>query len=468
MKRNQKLIAAKAAAVMAAVPFLIWAHEYGPDPGYCGVPKENPSCIASQCHVGTANDPNNKGSVQVTFAGGKTWSPGVKQHLVVTIDDPTQRAWGFQLTARLAGNSATMAGSFAFTDADTQLMCATANLQQLQAQCLNKAADSCTTAVPTCPSNMPLQYMEHTLTGYNARKGKTGPQTFEFDWTPPASASGDIDFYLAGNAANGDLTERGDHIYTKKITLPVMAPAGTPTLSANVVNGASFQPGITPGSWFTVFGTNFVPAGFVDDWSQSIVNGKLPTALDGVSIDVGGKPAYINVVTATQINAIAPDAGDGSVSMTVTTPGGTTSAVSATSQQFSPAFFLWPGNQVVATYQDFNLAVKAGTFAGANTVAAKPGDVVILWGTGFGPTSPAVTPGIQVPGDQTYSTANNVTVTINNTPATVFGTALAPGFAGLYQVAIQVPASLADGDWPIKASIGSFQSPDGAVLSVKK
>ena len=227
----------------------------------------------------------------------------MKQHLVVTIDDPTQRAWGFQLTARLASNSATMAGSFAFTDADTQLMCATANLQQLQAQCLNKAADSCTTAVPTCPSNMPLQYMEHTLTGYNARKGKTGPQTFEFDWTPPASASGDIDFYLAGNAANGDLTERGDHIYTKKFTLPVLASAGTPTLSANVVNGASFQPGIAPGSWFTVFGTNFVPAGFVDDWSQSIVNGKLPTTLDGVSIDVGGKPAYINVVTPTQINA---------------------------------------------------------------------------------------------------------------------------------------------------------------------
>ena len=154
--------------------------------------------------------------------------------------------------------------------------------------------------------------------------------------------------------------------------------------------------------------------------------------------------------------------------MTVTTPGGTTSTVSATSQQFSPAFFLWPGNQAVATFQDFSLAVKAGTFAGANTVAAKPGEVVILWGTGFGPTSPSVTPGIQVPGDQTYSTASAVTVTINNTPANVFGTALAPGFAGLYQVAIQVPASLADGDWPIKASIGSFQSPDGAVLSVKK
>ena len=44
------------------------------------------------------------------------------------------------------------------------------------------------------------------------------------------------------------------------------------------------------------------------------------------------------------------------------------------------------------------------TFAGATTIAAKPGDVLILWGTGFGPTSPAAPPGRQVPADRTYST----------------------------------------------------------------
>ena len=39
---------------------------------------------------------------------------------------------------------------------------------------------------------MPLQYMEHSLTGYNASKGHTGSQTFEFDWTPPATAQGTV------------------------------------------------------------------------------------------------------------------------------------------------------------------------------------------------------------------------------------------------------------------------------------
>jgi uncharacterized protein (TIGR03437 family) len=58
-------------------------------------------------------------------------------------------------------------------------------------------------------------------------------------------------------------------------------------------------------------------------------------------------------------------------------------------------------------------------------------------------------------------------VTVNNVAATVYGAALAPGFAGLYQVEIQVPASLGAGDWPVLATIGGVQSPSGVVLSVQ-
>ena len=102
------------------------------------------------------------------------------------------------------------------------------------------------------------------------------------------------------------------------------------------------------------------------------------------------------------------------------------------------------------------------------TVPAKPGDVIILWGTGFGPTTPAAPAGIQVPADQTYSTGALPNVTINNVQATVFGAALAPGFAGLYQVAIQVPSSLADGTWPLVATIGGVSSPAGISLAVQR
>jgi uncharacterized protein (TIGR03437 family) len=58
-------------------------------------------------------------------------------------------------------------------------------------------------------------------------------------------------------------------------------------------------------------------------------------------------------------------------------------------------------------------------------------------------------------------------VEIENLSASVYGAALARGFAGLYQVAIQVPASLGNGDWPIVATIGGVSSPSGAVLTVQ-
>jgi uncharacterized protein (TIGR03437 family) len=73
-----------------------------------------------------------------------------------------------------------------------------------------------------------------------------------------------------------------------------------------------------------------------------------------------------------------------------------------------------------------------------------------------------------VPSDQTYATGTPPTVRINGVSAMVYGAALAPGYAGLYQVAIQVPSSLADGDWPLVATIGGVASPSGVVLSVKQ
>jgi len=54
---------------------------------------------------------------------------------------------------------------------------------------------------------------------------------------------------------------------------------------------------------------------------------------------------------------------------------------------------------------------------------------------------------------------SGVTVTIGNATATVYGTALASGYAGLYQVAIQVPSSLASGTYNLVATVNGVQSP---------
>jgi len=243
----------------------------------------------------------------------------------------------------------------------------------------------------------------------------------------------------------------------------IFAPSSQPVITA-VVNAASLQPPIVANSWVSIFGTNLASA--TDNWGHAIVNGQLPTLLDGVSVTIGGKAAYVYFISPGQINVLAPDIPAGPVAVTVTTAAGASATFTATVAQYSPAFFDWPNSQPVATRQDYSYAVKAGTFQGVTTVAAKPGDVLILWGTGFGPTNPVPPVGIPVPADRTYSTAIKPTVTINNNSVTVYGAALASGAVGLYQVAIQVPTTLADGDWPIQATIGGVQSPTGILLSV--
>ena len=467
MERTRKLAIAKVGVVLGAVPILLWAYEYGPNPGYVGIAGENggATCATAGCHTGTANSPSNHGSVVVNFPNGMTYTPGVTQQLSVTISDQsgTQPAYGFQLTARQAGNPSTMAGTFAFLDQYTQLMCSQPNLQVFGAVCKSGAGTGCTaTNTPSCPSSsMTLQYMEHSLAGYqnSLQTSHSASYTYTFNWTPPATDVGNITIYVAGNAGVGGApNQNGDHIYTNKFTVTPAASGPLPAIgSAGVVNGASFQPGVVPDSWLTIQGTNL--ANTTDTWEKAIVGGKLPTSLDNVSVKVGGQDAYVYYVSPTQINVLAPDIGTGSVSVTVTTPNGTSTAATATSATVGPAFFTWPNSQPVATHTDFTLAVKNGTFSGATTVPAKPGEAIILWGTGFGPTSPAAPVGVQIPSSTTYYTANPVTVTINNASASVYATALAPGFAGLYQVVVTVPANTPNGDFPLVATINGVSSP---------
>jgi uncharacterized protein (TIGR03437 family) len=240
--------------------------------------------------------------------------------------------------------------------------------------------------------------------------------------------------------------------------------SNTPSISANgVVNAASLAAGVTANSWITILGTNLSSS--TNDWSNSVVNGKLPTSLDGVNVSVGGMPAYVYYISPGQINALAPDVPSGPVTVTVTTPGGTSAPVNATAGVYGPAFFPWPGNQAVATRPDYTLVAKPGTFPGAATTAAKPGEVIVLWGTGFGPTSPAAVPGVSTPATQVFSTATLPSVTLGSTPLQVFGAALTPGSAGLYQIAVQLPM-VTDGTYPIQASIGGVQSPASTTLTI--
>ena len=252
----------------------------------------------------------------------------------------------------------------------------------------------------------------------------------------------------------------GDAFVLKMSSGPALPVIG------NILNGASFQAGIAANSWGTIQGAYLSTV--TDTWDKFIVNGKLPTSLDNVTVMIGGQLAYLSYVSPDQINFVAPNVSPGQQQVVVTNSLGVSRSFTATVGAFAPAFFLWPNNQPVATRQDFSWAAKNGSFPGTTTVPAKPGDVIILWGVGFGATSTATTPGFLTPSDRTYSTATLPTITINTISALTYGAALAPGFAALYQIAIQVPATLPDGDWPIVARIGGVSSASGVLLSVHR
>ena len=437
--------------VFALLPTIIYAYSTGPDAGYSGVPGES---TCASCHSGGKGS----GSVSVAFPGGLTYTAGVAQHLVVTVADPAQRRWGFQLTARQSSSSATQGGQFTIgSDGYTQLVCTSSAFRN------ELFGNGCTNS-----NTYPLQYIEHTSAG--TRLGQTGSAQFSFNWTPPATSTGNITIYVAGNAANGDGNTSGDHIYTASYTLTAAAAPNLPAISKNgIVNAAGFQPSISAGSWVAITGTNL--SSTTRAWGPAdFNNGAFPTSLDGVSVTINGHPAFVEYISPTQINVQAPtDSSTGSVPVQVTNGNGTSQAATVTLQTASPAFFPWGGKYAAATQLDYSYVGPPGLFGSAvTTTPAKPGDTLILWGTGFGPTNPAVPAGQNTLASTLAVPVNQITVLVDNIQAPVLGAALTPGNAGVYQIAIQVPANAPNGDLPITAQVAGVLSPFNIYLTVQQ
>ena len=236
-----------------------------------------------------------------------------------------------------------------------------------------------------------------------------------------------------------------------------------PPVIASVSNAAGGQAVIAAGAFVSIYGANLAPK--TDDWGGSIANQRLPTQIDGVSVMVGGLPAYIDYISPNQINILAPNVTSATVAVTVTSAGVSSAPFNIPAQPYSPAFFLW-GQYAAASHADFSVCAKAGLFPGVSSIPAKPGEWIVLWATGFGPADAPL--GVLTPGDKLYLTAP-VTVTVGGVNAPVYGgtAVLSPGYAGLYQVAIQIPDSAPDGDARVRATVGGVQSPDNVLLTVQ-
>ncbi len=243
------------------------------------------------------------------------------------------------------------------------------------------------------------------------------------------------------------------------LILPLVGPDG-------VVNAASFQAGIASGAWVTVSGANLASAPRA--WRDSdFIGNRLPTELDGVSVAINGRPAYVYYISPVQINALAPgDPAEGPVQVQVTNAQGRSAPVTARKQRFAPAFFPFEPEgrkYAAAVHPDGTLVGKANLFGpGVPTRPARPGDVIMLFGTGFGAADPPAPEGelVRQPGRLTTLAA----VLIGGVAADIHFAGIVG--AGLYQFNVVVP-SLPDGDHPVLAEIGGFRSQANAFLTVQ-
>ncbi|MBM3764650.1 MAG: hypothetical protein FJW32_04595 [Acidobacteria bacterium] len=430
-----------------AVPMILWAFGSGPDPNSEGGPGGNASaCAQAGCHTGTSLNPSG-GSVALQFPSGLTYTPGVKQRIKVVVTDSNSavRRYGFQLSARLGSNETRgQAGRFENVSSATIILCG--NGQERSAS-------------GNCAASNPLEFIEH------GSPGTTG--TFEVDWTPPASDVGAVKFYVAGNAANGNNSSSGDRIHTANATINFQAASGggnRPEIkSGGVVVIGSYAAGVVTGSWISIFGNNLSTT--TKDWGGLIsAAGAFPTAIDGVSVTVDGKAAFMNYVSPGQVNIQVPDlAGKiGPVQVIVKNAAGESLPFSVTASKENPSLFSYAvgtKNYPAAVRGDAAIIGPAGT---AGVVPAKTGEVILIFGTGFGPTNPVVAPG------RTFSGAAPLVDRVQMRIGTV---SVTPSFAGLSgpglnQFNVTVP-QLANGEHPIEITINGVSIQSGLLLAVQ-
>ena len=181
--------------------------------------------------------------------------------------------------------------------------------------------------------------------------------------------------------------------------------SAAPVLGAvisNVVSGATFQPVVAAGGFVTVYGQDFTST--TADWGLAVPDGvTLPTVLGGVSVSINQINCYISYVSPTQINVLTPPSANiiftEMVPVTVSTQKGTMSAT-AWMTQVAPGFFSY-------------------------SLDGKQYPVALLANT-----SVYVAPIVQV--------------TIGGQQATVSYAGMT--FAGVFQVNVQVPPAIADGE----------------------
>lgn len=251
---------------------------------------------------------------------------------------------------------------------------------------------------------------------------------------------------LSSEPLKGDLDALVTRMSTGSPTTPVL-------YSGTVVNGASFRGSapVAPGSLASVFGLNLSAP-----------------SLGAIVVRVNGISAPVFAATPTQINfqvpweVVVPQGGSlflpaPPAQVNVTISGSTSNTISVALASRQPGVFTLnssgSGHAAALIGNTPTLAVPPGL--ASNARPAGRGEFITLFATGLGPVSNQPGTGIPAVTAPLAQLLDPVSVTIGGVSAPVAFAGLAPGFVGLYQVNVQIPAGLAPADAaPLVLSVG--------------
>lgn len=205
-------------------------------------------------------------------------------------------------------------------------------------------------------------------------------------------------------------------------TVALAAPGSPVNLLAMI---ALAQGQASPGALVDVLGANLGPA------SQASGN-PLPRSLANTYVAVEGVRAPLAATAAGQIEIQIPgDIPPGKANIVVSVAGEMSNTFAAT----------------VASTLTTILAV-AHQSDGSPVSASEPavaGETLVVYMAGLGAVNTDLSFGAAAPATPAISTAVTPQVTLGGTPATVVFSGLSPGFVGLYQVTVAMPATLPQG-----------------------
>ena len=444
-----------AAAVALASLGSAWANSSGGPPMTTGGPFPGET-LCTRCHQGSEAN-SGAGTLALLIEGNPAseyaYTPGETVSMIVEFSDSDAARVGFQLTVR-SDDGCGQPGSLAAGSS-----AAGSRVRIVSGNCSSSASEV-TWATHRRPEN-----------GSSAR--------FEVAWTAPAESAGPVTVAVAVNGANGDASLQGDKIYSLQTTLQHdVAPADPPVISSGGVVLADLFSGTAtgaPGAIASASGTDFTSQG-TNATGTLDVAGRLATVLDGSCLEVNSKRAPLFQVTAERVTFQIPvNAGLGDSKVQFLRGCDGADAVRSNAAAFDmasvqPVLFLFSDDPpaLAALHADMALVGEEGAVPGRESRPAVAGDVVTLFGTGFGPVSPPL-----ATGEFAWEAAPLATTSVRaligeiEVPReNILYAGAAPSAAGLYQLSVQVPDNVAAGTHEFKLMLDGVSSPSGPKLTV--